>query len=81
MVSQCANSECGKPLRHLDSGRVIRTVKRVASSIEIQHFWLCGECYVLYDFSVSAAGDVSYLRREKSQVAQREYYSRPQFAL
>jgi hypothetical protein len=29
---------------------------------------------------ISAVGDVAYLRREKPQVAQREYYSGPGFA-
>jgi hypothetical protein len=79
MISQCMNPNCGKPLRYLNNGRVIRTIRRVDDAMEIQHFWLCGDCYVLYDFSVSTAGNVSYLPREKPMVVQREYYLGPRF--
>jgi len=79
MISQCMNSECGKPLRYLNNGRVIRTIKRTDGALAIQHFWLCGECYVLYDFSVSNGGDVAYSRREKPLAGHREYYLGPRF--
>ena len=77
MISQCSNNECRKPLLYLDSGRVIRTIKQVHNAIEIQHFWLCGDCYVTYDFSVSDEGLVSYLRRKTPPIVSKEYYSGP----
>jgi hypothetical protein len=73
------NSECGKPLRYLNNGRVIRTIRRVGDVMEIQHFWLCGDCYVQYDFSISASGEVIYQRREKPLATQREYYLGPRY--
>jgi hypothetical protein len=80
MISQCSNSDCSRPLIYLENGRVIRTIRETSNFPEIQHYWLCGECYVLYDFSISKAGDVSYLRREKPLIMHREYYSGPRFA-
>jgi hypothetical protein len=35
---------------------------------------------VIYDFSVTQGGEVSYLRRERPLLVQREYYSGPRFA-
>lgn len=80
MISQCSNGECGKPLHYLDNGRVIRTIKQLDDETEIQHFWLCGDCYLIYDFSVTEDGDVSCVRRAKPLIVQKEYYSGPRFA-
>ncbi len=80
MISQCSNADCRKPLLYLDNGRVIRTIKHVDDNVEIQHFWLCGDCYVIFDFSVAEDGHVSYLRRERPMLVQKEYYSGPRFA-
>jgi hypothetical protein len=77
MIAQCSNDECRKPLLHLDNGRVIRTIKHLDNATEIQHFWLCGDCYVSFDFSVTYDGDVSCLRREGPLFVQKEYYSGP----
>ena len=80
MISRCSNDECRKPLLYPDNGRVIRTIRQVEDTTEIQHFWLCGDCYVFYDFSVADDGSVSYLRRERPVLVQKEYYSGPRFA-
>jgi hypothetical protein len=80
VISQCSNDECRKPLLYLDNGRVIRTIRQLDDATKIQHFWLCGDCYVIYDFSVTQGGEVSYLRRERPLLVQREYYSGPRFA-
>jgi hypothetical protein len=80
MISQCSNAECRKPLLHLNDGRVIRTIKHVNDMNEIQHFWLCGDCYMIYDFSVTEDGDVSCKRRERPLVVPKEYYSGPRLA-
>jgi hypothetical protein len=64
MISQCSNSECRKPLTYLNNGRVIRTVKHTGFAPVIQHYWLCGECYLHHDFSISAADIVSCVSRE-----------------
>jgi hypothetical protein len=80
MISQCSNEECGKDLHYLDNGRVIRTIRQVANTTEIQHFWLCGDCYTTHDFSVSKDGIVSYLLRKAPLIVSKEYYSGPKFA-
>jgi hypothetical protein len=81
MISQCSNEECGKDLHYLDNGRVIRTIRQVGNSTEIQHFWLCGDCYAFYDFSVLDDGIVSCLRRKARLIVSKEYYSGARFAL
>ena len=77
MIAQCSNDECRKPLLHLDNGRVIRTIRQLDTATEIQHFWLCGDCYVIFDFSVTDDGIVSYLRRKAPLIVSKEYYSGP----
>jgi hypothetical protein len=74
MVSQCSNPECRRPLTHLNNGRVIRTVRFNEDASEIQHYWLCGKCYVDLDFAVSNTGVVSCVRREKPLVIPTERY-------
>lgn len=80
MISQCINEECGKPLLYLDNGRVVRTIKQVDNTTEIQHFWLCGDCYLIYDFTVADDGIVSYLRRKAPLIVSQEYYCETRFA-
>jgi hypothetical protein len=80
MVSQCTNPECNKPLTYLDNGRVIRTVEYKEGRTEIQHFWLCGECYKFHDFFVSVRGGISCVRRANALAARKEYYSRPELS-
>jgi hypothetical protein len=74
MVSQCSNPECRRPLTHLNSGRVIRTVQSNDESAQIQHYWLCGNCYVYHDFAVSVTGIVSCVRRAKPLIVPTERY-------
>jgi len=81
MVSQCTNPECKKPLTYLDNGRVIRMLQHKGAKTQIQHFWLCGDCYLNYDFCVSSGGEVSCMRRPTTQLPQKEYYSRPGFPI
>ena len=48
MVSQCANSSCGKPLLYLRDGRIFlfKMKKDVGDRrvSQAEHFWLCGDC-------------------------------------
>ena len=44
MITQCMNPECRKELHYLRNGRVIRTTSRIGSTVQVEHFWLCGEC-------------------------------------
>jgi hypothetical protein len=63
MISQCMNPECRKELRYLRSGRVIRTTHRSGGHVQVEHFWLCGECHLDYDFLFAKDGHVSVTRR------------------
>lgn len=56
MVSNCANPNCGVPLRYLRDGRLFQFEVRALSKNELNselkkrplrqvwHYWLCGEC-------------------------------------
>jgi hypothetical protein len=63
MISQCMNPECHKELRYLRDGRVIRTMHRSAGQVKVEHFWLCGDCHIDYDFLLAKDGRVSLIRR------------------
>ncbi len=64
MISQCMNPECRKELHYLRNGRVIRTTRRKEEQVEVEHFWLCGECHAAYDFLFTKDGRVSLARRQ-----------------
>jgi hypothetical protein len=70
MITQCMNPACRKELHYLRSGRVIRTTSRIGSTVKVEHFWLCGECHVGYDFLFSKDGGVSLVSRPKFVLAQ-----------
>ncbi len=65
MISQCMNPDCRKELHYLRSGRVIRTTRRMGAQVQVEHFWLCGECHENYDFLFANDGRVSLTRRHK----------------
>ena len=51
MVSNCANSACGKPLHYLREGRIYIFDASVGASSpgekrqrRLEHYWLCGTC-------------------------------------
>jgi hypothetical protein len=68
MLSECFNPECRKKLEYLRNGRVIRTVRNASSQLSVEHFWLCGSCYSIFDFGFGPDGTVAL--RHKSRVAE-----------
>jgi hypothetical protein len=70
MITQCMNPKCRKELHYLRNGRVIRTTSRAGSTVKVEHFWLCGECHIEYDFILSKDGGVSLISRPKFMVAE-----------
>jgi len=48
MVKNCANTNCGKPLRYLREGRIfvfeLKESNGNGSIHRMEHFWLCGTC-------------------------------------
>ena len=69
MITQCMNPACRKELHYLRNGRVIRTTSRTGATVRVEHFWLCGECHVDYDFLFAKDGGVSLVSRPKFAVA------------
>jgi hypothetical protein len=65
MISQCLNPKCRKELRYLRDGRVIRTTHRKGTEIQVEHFWLCGECHMDYDFLFAKDGAVQLAARPR----------------
>jgi hypothetical protein len=65
MISQCMNPECRKELHYLRSGRVVRTTHRIGTKITVEHFWLCGDCLLTYNFFFATDGGVSVTPRPK----------------
>ena len=63
MLKECLNPECRKELHYLRDGKVVRVVRQQVEQIRVEHFWLCGECHLNYDFHFSADGRVSVLQR------------------
>jgi hypothetical protein len=69
MISECLNPTCRKELRYLREGRVVRVVRGKKEKAEVEHYWLCGECYAANDFRFAADGTVSVGRRDEHDVA------------
>jgi hypothetical protein len=63
MITECMNPSCRKELRYLREGRVVRVVKSNRDPINVEHFWLCGNCHLAFDFEFSQQGDVSVVPR------------------
>lgn len=63
MISECFNPSCHKKLDYLRAGRVVRVIRAEGSWISVEHFWLCGSCYLAYDFHFEPDGTVSLARK------------------
>ena len=59
MMTRCFNAACGRELRYLRTGRVVRVTRNQAGRHLVEHFWLCGDCYRFKDFRFSEDGSVS----------------------
>lgn len=63
MISECFNPVCRKKLEYLRTGKVIQVVRGHGKNVEIEHFWLCGECQKTHDLRVLPNGDVTLSSR------------------
>jgi hypothetical protein len=68
MITECLNPSCRKELRYLRDGKVVRTVRYHEEQVKVEHFWLCGDCRLDFDFRFSADNQVSLTRRYESVV-------------
>lgn len=65
MIDRCFNPDCNQRLRYLREGRVVRVIQHKGDELAIEHFWLCGPCYTLYDFRFSSDGHVGLSPRDQ----------------
>lgn len=70
MIDRCFNPACKKRLRYLRDGRVIRVIQNQNGQLRVEHFWLCGPCYTLYDFAFSEEG-TAFLKARPSKCERR----------
>jgi len=62
MIAECFNPACRRQLDYLRTGRVVRVVHQNGMKVEIEHFWLCGDCCQSYDLRCLANGTVALNR-------------------
>jgi hypothetical protein len=46
-------------MRYLRDGRVMRVIRGKDEQASMEHYWLCGHCYQLYDFVFPPDGTVA----------------------
>ena len=59
----CFNPACNRELRYLRDGRVVRVLRGNNEQPSMEHYWLCGACYQVYDTTARSVGpklDVSF---------------------
>jgi hypothetical protein len=59
MIDNCFNPDCNRELRYLRDGRIVRIDRGSGSGATSVHYWLCGPCYISYDFSFGMDGSVA----------------------
>lgn len=71
MLDRCFNPNCRKRLDYLRDGRVVRVIRGKAEDASVEHYWLCGACYLRSDFDFRPDGSVG-LREKHEGSRQRE---------
>lgn len=70
MITKCFNPACQAPFDYR-AGRLVRFSRKdqkgsgAENSRFIEHFWLCGECSILYRFEYKAGMPVELRRDER----------------
>lgn len=59
MIDHCFNPACNRELHYLRDGRVVRVIRGKEENPTMEHYWLCGACYQLYDFVFPPDGTVT----------------------
>jgi hypothetical protein len=68
MITECFNPSCRKQLEYLRTGQVVRVVHQNGMKVEIEHFWLCGECCQSFDLRCLDNGTVALNRFPQRRV-------------
>jgi hypothetical protein len=69
MIMNCLNPACSRELRYLRDGRVVRVIRGKDEEVSMEHYWLCGGCYQLYDFVFPPDGTVALGKRSHTEHA------------
>jgi hypothetical protein len=54
----CFNPACNRELRYFRDGREVRVLRGNNEQPSMEHYWLCGACYQIYDFLFPPDGTV-----------------------
>jgi hypothetical protein len=65
----CLNPACSRELRYLRDGRVVRVIRGKDEEASMEHYWLCGACYRIYDFVFPPDGTVTLGNRSHAEHA------------
>lgn len=63
MIDRCFNPACRRTLDYLRDGRVVRVIRGKNEDMSVEHYWLCGPCYLTHDFEFPPDGTVSLRMR------------------
>jgi hypothetical protein len=74
MIDRCFNPSCRRKLDYLRDGRVVRVIRGKDEDMSVEHYWLCGPCYLMHDFEFSPEGGVSL--RPRTSTRHEEFYFR-----
>jgi hypothetical protein len=59
MIDRCFNPDCSRKLHYLRDGRIVRVIRGKGDSVSLEHYWLCGLCYMTHDFLFPEDGSVT----------------------
>ena len=72
MLTTCFNPGCRKELHYLRTGRVVRVTRNHEGKSHVEHFWLCGECYLSHDFHFAGDGTMSMIAKKPDELLTEE---------
>jgi hypothetical protein len=74
LIDHCFNSACNWEMRYLRDGRVMRVIRGKDEQASMEHYWLCGHCYQLYDFVFPPDGTVALGNKGPGEHADEFYF-------
>ena len=63
MIDRCFNPSCRRALKYLRDGRIVRVLREKGDHTSVEHYWLCGPCFLTHDFEFLADGSVTLRER------------------
>jgi hypothetical protein len=75
MIDRCFNPGCRRELHYLRDGRIVRVIRGKGDDVSLEHYWLCGACYLTHDFDFPDDGSVA-LRDRPGDKQEDDFYLR-----